>query len=263
MNSREMLSDLHPTLRIEHGPAGQGLSAKLVLSSPTISSHSCSGSSWPMPSISTRRAPRMASDCPPAEGPHQLVGAAVDHHRRRGDLPVVAQQAAAAEDGRNGGRCRRGSRRGRSPRSPRRGSALRSRVAGLPMILLTRIAFSMIASRDESFGRARIAVSCFAGGGSIGCCCWRRSPPASWCAMAVPGGEDLRDHPAHRRADDVRLVDFEVVEQRCGVVGHILQRVNRRTAQAEKRPDHPGVAGRPCGGRSPSWTARRRGCRSG
>ena len=39
-----------------------------------------------------------AGDRPPAERAHQLVGLAVDHHGRRGDLAVVVQQAAAAED---------------------------------------------------------------------------------------------------------------------------------------------------------------------
>ena len=54
-----------------------------------------------------------------------------------------------------------------------------------------------------------------------------------------PGREDLRDHATHRGADDVRRVDLQVVEQRGGVVGDVLQRVDGRTAQAEKRADHP------------------------
>src|SRR5262249_30134076 len=33
-----------------------------------------------------------------AEGPHQLVGAPVNHHGRRDDAPVVVPQAAAAQD---------------------------------------------------------------------------------------------------------------------------------------------------------------------
>ena len=37
-------------------------------------------------------------DRPSTCGPHQLVGHAVDHDGRRGDLPVVAAQAAAAQD---------------------------------------------------------------------------------------------------------------------------------------------------------------------
>ena len=37
----------------------------------------------------------------------------------------------------------------------------------------------------------------------------------------------------------MRRVDLQVVEQRGGVVGHVLQRVDGRTALAEKRADHP------------------------
>jgi hypothetical protein len=55
----------------------------------------------------------------------------------------------------------------------------------------------------------------------------------------VPGREDLRDHAAHRGADDVRRVDAQVVEQRGGVVGDVLQRVDGRAAKAEVRADHP------------------------
>ena len=37
----------------------------------------------------------------------------------------------------------------------------------------------------------------------------------------------LGDHAAHRGADDVRLVDPEVVEQADAVAGHVGERVRR------------------------------------
>src|SRR5580693_5187557 len=43
-------------------------------------------------------APDRAGNRPAAEWPLQLVGAAVQDHGGRGDLPVVAQQAAAGDD---------------------------------------------------------------------------------------------------------------------------------------------------------------------
>ena len=36
-----------------------------------------------------------------------------------------------------------------------------------------------------------------------------------------------------------RAFDVQVVQQRCGVVGHVLQRVDRGAAHAEERADHP------------------------
>ena len=50
--------------------------------------------------------------------------------------------------------------------------------------------------------------------------------------------EDLGDHAAHRPADDVGVVDAQMVQQRRGVVGEIFERVHRRTAPSEERPDH-------------------------
>ena len=51
-------------------------------------------------------------------------------------------------------------------------------------------------------------------------------------ALRMAGGEDLGDHPAHRRAHDVHAFDAEVVEHRGGVVGHVLEGVHRFAAQA-------------------------------
>ena len=103
------------------------------------------------------------------------------------------------------------------------------------MILLTRIAFSMIASRVASFGRCRMASRCLgAGGGSTGWLLLEKITAERLGAQRVPGGEDLGDHAAHRRADDMCGVDLEVIEQGGGVVGDVLERVDRGAFQAEK-----------------------------
>ena len=47
-------------------------------------------------------------------------------------------------------------------------------------------------------------------------------------SLGEPRREDLRDHAAHRRTDDVGLRDVEVIEQGRGVIGHVFQRVRRR-----------------------------------
>jgi hypothetical protein len=57
--------------------------------------------------------------------------------------------------------------------------------------------------------------------------------------MAAP--EHLRDHPAHRRADDVRPVDPKMVEEAAGVFGHVDERVRHRAAAPERVPDDAGV----------------------
>ncbi len=64
----------------------------------------------------------------------------------------------------------------------------------------------------------------------------------------MPGGEDLPDHAAHRRADDVHRTELERVDQADGVVGHVLERV--------------GIVGKPPGddlrqGRRPAFDVRR------
>ena len=85
-----------------------------------------------------------------------------------------------------------------------------------------------------------MASSCLGpGGGSTGWLLLEKMTASVLVRSVVPGGEDLRDHAAHRRADDVGRVDLQVVEQRGGVVGHVLQRVDRRAAQAEERAHHP------------------------
>ena len=41
----------------------------------------------------------------------------------------------------------------------------------------------------------------------------------------MPDGDGLRDHAAHRYADDVRALDVQGREQPDGIVGHVLQSV--------------------------------------
>ena len=56
--------------------------------------------------------------------------------------------------------------------------------------------------------------------------------------LGKPGREDLGDHAAHRGSDDVCAVDAQMVQQRGGVVGHVLERVDRRAALADIRAGH-------------------------
>jgi hypothetical protein len=53
-------------------------------------------------------------------------------------------------------------------------------------------------------------------------------------------GDMLRDHPAHRRADDMRPPDAEMVEQRHAVRRHVGEAVGAAHRQADRRLDeHP------------------------
>ena len=54
----------------------------------------------------------------------------------------------------------------------------------------------------------------------------------------MPGGENLGDHSAHRRSDDVGAFDAEVVEDRGSVVGHVLQGVHRGTGPPQQGAQH-------------------------
>ena len=223
----------------------------------------------PCRGTSTSRAPRMArATARPPNGPHHLVGQAVHDHGGRGDLPVVARAGCRCP----GSRRTAGRRRrvvaavvafGRvgadaAPRAP--GSA------GLPMIRVTRTALSMITStrrtrrralddREQGPRRRRRQERLVVAGEDHR----QRDGP-----RGVPRREDLRDHPAHRGADDVGAVDAQVVEHRGGVVGHVLQRVHRRAAACRgTERTMLGISGPPTRGRRACWTGRRRGCRSG
>jgi hypothetical protein len=55
-------------------------------------------------------------------------------------------------------------------------------------------------------------------------------------ALRVTRGDDLRDHPAHRHADQVRLGDLKRVEQSRGVGGHVVERVGRAHRQPQPHP---------------------------
>ena len=79
------------------------------------------------------------------------------------------------------------------------------------------------------------------GGGSSG---WLLLEDDREClgAYFVPG-RGPRDHAAHRGADDVRRVEVQVVEQRGGVVGDVLQRVDGRAAKARYERFIRGAAG--------------------
>ena len=82
--------------------------------------------------------------------------------------------------------------------------------------------------------------------------------------FGVAAGQHLRDHAAHRRADDVGSFDAEVVEQRAGVLGHVDERVRAPGWAAHQVAPYPRVnrpRRRAC--RASSSTARCRGGRTG
>ena len=57
---------------------------------------------------------------------------------------------------------------------------------------------------------------------------------ASDATRSGAGREDLRDHAAHRRTDDVRLFGLQMVEQGLGVVRHVDERVRNRAVRPKK-----------------------------
>ena len=57
----------------------------------------------------------------------------------------------------------------------------------------------------------------------------------------MAGRQHLRDHAAHRRADDMGALDAEVVQQALHVVGHVDQRVGHLAAAARHVAQHPRV----------------------
>jgi hypothetical protein len=83
----------------------------------------------------------------------------------------------------------------------------------------------MLPSRSGDGGVIRIAITSGDACGSVG------SP--------VVDRERLRDHAAHRRADDVRARDAEAVHQRDRVGCHVAQRVGRLDlAAGHRRHEH-------------------------
>ena len=62
-------------------------------------------------------------------------------------------------------------------------------------------------------------------------------------ALRIQRRDVLRDHPAHRHADEVRALDAERVEQADGVRGHVVQRVRSGHLASQQRAGdrHPQV----------------------
>ena len=56
--------------------------------------------------------------------------------------------------------------------------------------------------------------------------------------MRGHGREVLGDHPAHARAQHVKLLDLQRVHQAQAILGHIAQGVGRRNGQAELVTQH-------------------------
>ena len=67
------------------------------------------------------------------------------------------------------------------------------------------------------------------------------TPPPEDPGPEAPGGGDA----AAAGATEGEVIDAEVVEQRRGVVGHVLQRVGRRAGHSEERAGHPRQQRRP------------------
>lgn len=109
------------------------------------------------------------------------------------------------------------------------------------MILPTRIEFSMITSRGESGAGPVISDSKArgAGGGSSAELLDEKMIPSA-LVRRLCRAANLRDHPAHRRPDHMGAVEPEMIEERCGVVSHVLERVDRRAGPPEIRAHQVG-----------------------
>ena len=170
-------------------------------------------------------------------GPHQDVVAPMDHHRRGGDLQVIAAQATAAH------------RRVKMPRDalrvigavvtlrgvhaqPLLGSpiARASDDAGHPHRVLDDLILGGIRRRTLDQTQQRLGRRWRQERGVV-----RRendAQPAS--ALREACRENLRDHPAHRRPDDVGAFDTQVIEDRNGILSHIVEMVDTWATQAEE-----------------------------
>jgi hypothetical protein len=71
---------------------------KFSVRASTTGRHTGSGRSWPIPSMTTSRAPSMAGQIAAVAGTHHRIIRAVDDDRRCLDATGVAQQAVGAED---------------------------------------------------------------------------------------------------------------------------------------------------------------------
>ena len=80
--------------------------------------------------------------------------------------------------------------------------------------LLPRLAFGLRAQHRQRLGLARRQAAPAAGGID-------RHHRAR--ALGMLGGHDLHDHPAHRGAHHVRLVDAQRVEQAERIGGHVVE----------------------------------------
>ncbi len=59
-------------------------------------------------------------------------------------------------------------------------------------------------------------------------------------ALGMLDGDDLRDHPAHRRPDDMGLGDAERVHQPDRVARHVVQGIGRPDRQVKEGARHHG-----------------------
>ena len=103
------------------------------------------------------------------------------------------------------------------------------------MILVTRTALSTMTSRGE-LGGGPLSIASKArgaGGGRNARLLLEKITASELRPLGESRREDLGDHAAHRRPDDVGAVDAEVIQQRGGVVGHVLEPVGGLAGQAE------------------------------
>ena len=98
----------------------------------------------------------------------------------------------------------------------------------------------MIASRVASLGRCSRARSCLGpGGGSSAWLLLEKMIAEGLGALVNRAAKICAIMPPIDAPTMCAVSILEVVQQRRGVVGEILQRVDRRAAQPEERPDHP------------------------
>ena len=195
-----------------------------------------------------------------ADVDERIVGAVHDERRngKRPERPRSCRRTRRSQ--RAAGRRRRDRWRGRRRVPVRhRRSASSSSNPGEPMTrtidTVRSIASSRVAAGGDSSAANARCVACPTDGSPV--LDMIEVSDRTRSRMFDRGG--LGDHPAHRRADEVRAVQPERVEQPDGVGGHVRQPVGRRRRCRRAAPPGRRARAHPSGGS----TGRCRGCRTG
>ena len=175
---------------------------------------------------------------PPARRGDQRVVETVDDQQRRSTVAQCVGPVAACEDRRELAGGALGVGRpvvGRGRPSGRR-SASKYRLDDQTAKSADR---AITSSRSAGGGVSSTCIASGVGSPVRGVADRRHDRRHAEQPVGVLDRQRLDDHPAHRRADDVRLVDAEVVEQADRVSGHVGQRVrHRRQLGASERRRH-------------------------